>query len=166
MSTHLVVNCSLVLWWYACPVSTRVRRPQYVQSPFCIPVLRLRFAGGNLLVKHRHQTVDFSWAEKSTTHVQWAAFYGDCEHEVLEVTKGNRITLTYNLYRQELVTATSPATDVRCLPLFQSVKSMLSETTFMKHGRFPQPLLFVQADQTHRWNPRILLSPCLCSCDR
>ncbi|KAL6049189.1 Fe2OG dioxygenase domain-containing protein [Balamuthia mandrillaris] len=32
--------------------------------------------------------------------VKWAAFYADCEHEILPVTAGHRITLTYNLYSE------------------------------------------------------------------
>ncbi|KAL6043448.1 Fe2OG dioxygenase domain-containing protein [Balamuthia mandrillaris] len=32
--------------------------------------------------------------------VKWAAFYSDCEHEILPVTEGHRITLTYNLYSE------------------------------------------------------------------
>lgn len=30
--------------------------------------------------------------------IGWAAFYSDCEHEVLNVTEGYRLTLTYNLF--------------------------------------------------------------------
>lgn len=29
--------------------------------------------------------------------MKWAAFYGDCEHEILPVTSGTRITLTYRI---------------------------------------------------------------------
>ncbi|KAJ8453806.1 hypothetical protein ONZ45_g19561 [Pleurotus djamor] len=34
--------------------------------------------------------------------ITYAAFYGDIEHEVLPVKSGNRITLTYNLYYEEI----------------------------------------------------------------
>ena len=34
--------------------------------------------------------------------LQWAAFFGNCEHEVSPVTVGYRCTLTYNLYQQAL----------------------------------------------------------------
>lgn len=41
-------------------------------------------------------------AEQSSTSspsaIYWAAFYSDCTHEVLPVTSGHRVTLTYNLY--------------------------------------------------------------------
>lgn len=58
--------------------------------------------GGDLRIQHRGQKVEFSWAESSARNIQWAAFYGDCEHEVLEVIKGNRVTLTYNLYHSRI----------------------------------------------------------------
>ena len=40
----------------------------------------------------------FDWAQHSSSQLQWAAIFSDCEHEVLEVTSGHRVTLTYNLY--------------------------------------------------------------------
>lgn len=43
----------------------------------------------------------FDWG-KSTQNIQFAAFYSDVEHEVLEVQSGHRVTLTYNLYAGEL----------------------------------------------------------------
>jgi hypothetical protein len=49
------------------------------------------------------------------------ATYSDCEHEVLEVTRGHRVTLTYNLYfalgRDDLA-GISLAMDVQSLPLY------------------------------------------------
>ena len=48
--------------------------------------------GGTLRVKHFGQTVNFDWASLKPNSIQWAAFYGDCEHEVLEVTSGHRVT--------------------------------------------------------------------------
>jgi hypothetical protein len=42
--------------------------------------------------------VTFNWASDEASALQWAAFFSDCEHEVLEVTGGHRLTLTYNLY--------------------------------------------------------------------
>ena len=30
--------------------------------------------------------------------IQWIAFYGDCEHEILPVASGFRVTLTYRLF--------------------------------------------------------------------
>lgn len=43
----------------------------------------------------------FDWGN-NTQSIQFAAFYSDVEHEVLEVHSGHRVTLTYNLYAGEL----------------------------------------------------------------
>ncbi|KAJ5934542.1 hypothetical protein N7466_004089 [Penicillium verhagenii] len=54
--------------------------------------------GGELTIRRKGLQKVYSWGPLSTSHIQWAAFYSDDEHEVSEVTKGHRITLTYNLY--------------------------------------------------------------------
>eukprot|EP00877_Chromochloris_zofingiensis_P008575 jgi/Chrzof1/3971/Cz13g15150.t1 len=51
-------------------------------------------------------------SDDSQTKVHWAAFYSDCEHEILPVESGYRITLTYNLYSSMLE---------QCLPLKHSL---------------------------------------------
>ncbi|KAF2840820.1 hypothetical protein M501DRAFT_1010024 [Patellaria atrata CBS 101060] len=57
--------------------------------------------GGELVIRHESRTMTFDWSdkgEKPVNAIQWAAFYSDCEHEVMEVKSGHRVTLTYNLY--------------------------------------------------------------------
>ena len=54
---------------------------------------------------HQGQETICDWSAKKGEAIQLAAFYSDCEHEVLEVISGYRITLTYNLYG-------------KCLPVF------------------------------------------------
>lgn len=63
----------------------------------CLPCVH---QGGQLEVRHEGRTMTFDWSmpETARPEIQWAAFYSDCEHEVMEVTSGHRITLTYNLY--------------------------------------------------------------------
>ena len=63
-----------------------------------------------------------------------AAFYGDCEHEVLEVTSGYRITLTYNLYYSSIGPLARLVADPRQLPLFSIVGHTLRELSFMPKG--------------------------------
>jgi hypothetical protein len=38
-------------------------------------------------------------ASSKTDEVQWAAFFGDCAHEVMPVTSGHRITMTFAIVR-------------------------------------------------------------------
>ncbi|UPK97681.1 hypothetical protein LCI18_008616 [Fusarium solani-melongenae] len=61
----------------------------------CLPVAH---KGGELVVRHRGNQVKFDWGPKTADTIQWGAFFSDCEHEVLQVTEGHRMTLTYNLF--------------------------------------------------------------------
>lgn len=74
-----------------------------------IVVLPSAHRGGDLVIRHagRETTLDLSDGEGSELRV--AAFYADCEHEVLPVTSGHRVCLVYNLLQ-------SPSTNGR-LPL-------------------------------------------------
>ncbi|KAJ3492016.1 hypothetical protein NLI96_g257 [Meripilus lineatus] len=58
--------------------------------------------GGSLIVRDHGQEWIFDSAEAVAKHEKpclgYVAFYSDVEHEVTPVTKGYRVTLTYNLY--------------------------------------------------------------------
>ncbi|KAF1969278.1 hypothetical protein BU23DRAFT_591683 [Bimuria novae-zelandiae CBS 107.79] len=98
--------------------------------------------GGQLIVRHADQSVTFDWGSsashgRTSSTVQWAAFYSDCEHEVKEVSEGYRITLTYNLYYSQGVgdlSGSSPAMDVTSLLLYHKVKAALEVPNFMAEG--------------------------------
>ncbi|KAJ5632157.1 hypothetical protein N7490_008496 [Penicillium lividum] len=60
------------------------------------------FEGGNLIVRHGGKEMDFDWERRSANTIQWAAFYSDCEHEIKTVSHGDRITLTYNLFINDI----------------------------------------------------------------
>lgn len=95
------------------------------------------FKGGNLVVRHAGKEVDFDWAVKSGSTVQWAAFYSDCEHEIMTVTEGERVTLTYNLFVVEPKGQSIPQSDITDptkMPLYESIKDRLREPGFMKDG--------------------------------
>ncbi|KAL9968070.1 hypothetical protein ACROYT_G026397 [Oculina patagonica] len=61
--------------------------------------LPVKHKGGELLVRHlgKERCYNFDPGQ-ATTKCQWAAFYTDVEHEIKEITSGNRITLIYHLY--------------------------------------------------------------------
>lgn len=86
-------------------------------------------------VKHRGQTVDFDWAHARVDSIEWAAFYGDCEHEVLEVSEGHRVTLTYNLYYSWTGDPNNIVHLTSQLPLYSIVHDMLKEPTFLRKGQ-------------------------------
>ncbi|KAF2679781.1 hypothetical protein K458DRAFT_445662 [Lentithecium fluviatile CBS 122367] len=75
--------------------------------------------------------------ENPNASFQWATFYSDCEHEMLEVTQGHRITLTYDLYYAYSVgdlASNSPALVVSSLLLYKKIEEVLVEPMFMPDG--------------------------------
>ena len=78
--------------------------------------------------------VEFDWSQKDDSRVQWAAFYGDCQHQVLEVTSGHRITLTYNLYYSDVGNLAQPVADPKRLALYSMIKEMYEQPGFMTKG--------------------------------
>jgi hypothetical protein len=93
--------------------------------------------GGQLIVRHQDQATTFDWSGPNKD-IKWAAFYSDCEHEVLEVTSGHRINLTYNLYMRRSLddsSELSKALDVQQLPVYSDVKNALAQSEFMAEGK-------------------------------
>ena len=80
--------------------------------------------------------LDRPWFDPGT--IKWVAFYSDCEHEVLPVTAGHRIALTYQLYVSEciggLVQPQLQMPDSKFYPMYRCIKDMLASPTFMKNG--------------------------------
>ncbi|KAF9648980.1 hypothetical protein BDM02DRAFT_3269016 [Thelephora ganbajun] len=58
--------------------------------------------GGELALRHKDREWKFDASSLTVTQpspsLAYVAFYSDIEHEVLEVTSGRRVTITYNLY--------------------------------------------------------------------
>ena len=58
--------------------------------------------GGELVLHHKNREWMFDandlTSSQSSPSLAYIAFYSDIEHEVLKVTSGQRVTLTYNLY--------------------------------------------------------------------
>ena len=57
--------------------------------------------GGALVVRHQDREARLDLRCHDPSEVAFAAFYADCQHEVLPVTSGCRLTLIYNLLRGE-----------------------------------------------------------------
>ncbi|KAK2046761.1 hypothetical protein LZ31DRAFT_493184 [Colletotrichum somersetense] len=119
-------------------VDTPRSSSQFGSLVICLPV---EHKGGHLKIRHKGQEMTFDWStnQHKPDHatIRWAAFYSDCEHEVLEVTSGHRLTLTYNLYAVRgagRLTGASPTLNPAYLPLFQALKDMLSQDLFGGQG--------------------------------
>lgn len=71
------------------------------------------YDGGKLVVRHNHRTEEVDLSSAITLQngfsIHYTAFYCDCEHEVLPVTKGVRACLVYNLVMTCEITETTPS---------------------------------------------------------
>lgn len=70
--------------------------------------------------------------------MKWAAFYSDCEHEVLEVVEGNRITLTYNLYFSTgsgALAGRPSSLKTEEFKLYQDMKEAIANNKFYPRGQ-------------------------------
>ncbi|TMW64703.1 hypothetical protein Poli38472_011583 [Pythium oligandrum] len=91
----------------------------------CLPTA---FEGGEFVVKNDDGVEQrFAWCDNPEQVVQWCAFYSDCEHEVLPVTKGYRVTLTYLLENPALQSGTSVANQVPRTTAEESGNATLAE---------------------------------------
>lgn len=102
-------------------------------------------------------TYDWSTSPEEDDHarIRWAVFYSDVEHEVLEVTSGHRITLTYNLYAVRgngLLAGHCPTLDPAHLPLFQFAKGILVKKDFMTEGMTNLTYSIASSMNTDRMN--------------
>ncbi len=64
-------------------------------------VLPSLFAGGELVTRHQERRVQLDLHRDDPAELGFAAFYADCMHEVLPLTEGSRLTLVYNLMREQ-----------------------------------------------------------------
>lgn len=62
-------------------------------------VLPSEYSGGELVVRHQQEEVTLDLQSQVLEEISFAAFYADCVHEVLPITDGCRLTLVYNLIR-------------------------------------------------------------------
>ena len=104
----------------------------------CLP---FPFEGGGLAVRHQGQAVLHNWAalHGQDPAIQWAAFYSDCDHEVLPVTAGHRITLTYNLFITPgtgFAAGRASSLEPIRLPLFINIQKMLADQSCMHDGGY------------------------------
>ena len=98
----------------------------------CLPT---QFTGGELIVRHHKQEIKYDWsstASDTSSTLHWAAFFSDVEHEVLPVSEGYRVTLTYNLsYQSE---ASDSTIDVKTCSFYKLLQATLINPVFMCDG--------------------------------
>jgi hypothetical protein len=131
-STHPANELTLGRSWLYCQLTFKVA---FIRGSRVADLL----LGGQLRVARKGKErvhLDKQWFDQGT--IRWVAFYSDCEHEVLPVTAGHRITLTYQLYVSEciggLVQPQLQMPDSKSDPICRCIKDMLALSTFMKNG--------------------------------
>ncbi|KAK0454110.1 uncharacterized protein EV420DRAFT_1645339 [Desarmillaria tabescens] len=107
-------------------------------------VFPTQHTGGALTLKHQKDSESYTFdagtilASSSPTSpsIAYVAFYSDVEHEVLPVTSGARITLTYNLYfeRAPRFFAAGPVPDAKHTILKAALKRLIEDETFLPDG--------------------------------
>ena len=98
----------------------------------CLPT---QFTGGELMVRHNKQEIKYDWSSTASTTsstLHWAAFFNYVEHEVLPVSEGYRVTLTYNLsYHSK---ASNLTLNVKKFSFYKLLQAALSNPVFMRDG--------------------------------
>ena len=100
----------------------------------CLPI---QFSGGALVTRHQGKEVRFDWSsspQKPMQKVSWAAFFSDVEHEVLPVTDGYRLTLTYNLYCGDKLLNVTPTANITNSPFYHELCAAVSNPHFLRDG--------------------------------
>ena len=119
---------------------------RFVSLVICLPSF---FRGGQLVTQHGGKKISFDWSATSDyppCKLKWAAFYSEVEHEILPVTEGHRVTMTFNLYSVQLepfsgygvklapATSNDPIVDYSSLPFYQELQSAIRNPAFMREG--------------------------------
>ena len=100
----------------------------------CLPT---QFCGGALVTRHDGRDVPFDWSSSLQNPLQsvcWAAFFSDVEHEVLPVTEGYRVTLTYNLYSNTQLDIPGIVSIVDVTSNYNELRLAISNPHFMRDG--------------------------------
>ncbi len=106
-----------------------------------VVILPTDHEGGSLIIRHGGKEWTFDSAQavrsKSTLCASFVAFFSDVEHEVMTVTSGYRVTLTYNLYGKDTdaVSSLQVATyDKLESDIKEALVSLLKDPAFLPDG--------------------------------
>lgn len=112
--------------------------------------------GGELVVRHGSEQAHFASQHLNADTIRWFAFYADCRHEVLPVTEGWRVVLSFDLVL--------PARNaVPRAPVPPALLDALREHFFPATGAALRPWVFLL---DHEYTERGLHWPLLKGADR
>lgn len=96
--------------------------------------------GGELVLRHKDREWKFDskslMASRASPSLAYVAFYSDIDHEVLEVTSGRRVTITYNLYLVNPIPDSGPSTVTpnSACALQTTLRRLLKSAEFLPNG--------------------------------
>eukprot|EP00475_Leptophrys_vorax_P008343 TRINITY_DN15383_c0_g2_i1.p1 TRINITY_DN15383_c0_g2~~TRINITY_DN15383_c0_g2_i1.p1 ORF type:complete len:391 (+),score=91.88 TRINITY_DN15383_c0_g2_i1:112-1173(+) len=107
----------------------------------CLPS---KFTGGQLKVRCKRNETVLDWGnalsenDDGVCRIYWCAFFSDCEHEILPVQTGTRVTITYDLFKvapvsQENVVGVQEL-KISALPFYRAMKAALDDPNFAPEG--------------------------------
>ncbi|WWC67757.1 uncharacterized protein I206_101669 [Kwoniella pini CBS 10737] len=99
----------------------------------CLPT---PFTGGDLVIRQMGASVTFDWSNQvQDGSITWGFLYSDCEHEVLPVTSGTRVTISYDIFVSKDVKAFDQSVmDTRLQPLLDTFETLLKDAKFLISG--------------------------------
>ena len=105
-----------------------------------VVVLPTLYEDGQFVLRQgeKEWTLDFTnkFASATEPSVCFVAFFGDTEHEVLPVTSGYRVTLTYNLYHKPIHPSTSSIPTPFQVKLKQALVDLVNDKSTLPNGGY------------------------------
>jgi len=103
------------------------------------------FHGGALWVEHGGPEVKFDWGTADSvyqesglgpsTEIKWAFLYGDCEHQVKKVEKGDRLTVAYDVFTIPDLPRPVPESQIQSDAIFHALQqAIVDHQGFAKDG--------------------------------
>ncbi|WVW78634.1 hypothetical protein I302_100594 [Kwoniella bestiolae CBS 10118] len=85
------------------------------------------FSGGALVIRQNGSSITFDWGKQTEDgSFAWGFLYSDCEHEILPVTSGTRITIAYDIFLGKNGNDFKQSTfDTRLIPIMKAFKEIL-----------------------------------------
>ncbi|KAL9968045.1 hypothetical protein ACROYT_G026371 [Oculina patagonica] len=117
--------------------------------------LPVKHKGGTLLVRHMGQERSYNLGPgRATAKCQWAAFYTDVEHEIKEITSGNRITLIYHLYSEQScnLVIPVPGVDHPIVQNFKKIQEYLAQKDDEEYHKYSSAGYLME----HKYTPKSL----------
>ncbi len=129
---------------YKAHIDTPASESTFGSLVVCLPT---EFCGGELVVRQEGKQKRVCWGSESeprafprlrpVTRIRWAAFFSDVEHEILPVTEGYRVTLTYSLHADP-IRDPSPGLpsleEVNVEPFLRELGKAMEDSSFIPEG--------------------------------